>query len=149
MSLTAAGCAHAPPPPDPLGELPADTADTPAETASRELRIHLERQTFAYLEDGEVVRTGPVSSGTARSPTPKGRFSILSKEEDKVSSRYDNALGTPAWMPYSMQFHGHYFVHEGWLPGHADSHGCVRLGYQDAKFLFERMKIGDRVEVID
>jgi lipoprotein-anchoring transpeptidase ErfK/SrfK len=52
-------------------------------------------------------------------------------------------------MPYSIQFSGHYFLHEGWLPGYPDSHGCVRVGEQDARFLFERMQIGDPVSVVD
>ena len=95
------------------------------------------------------MRTGPISSGAAGSPTPTGRFAVLSKDLDKVSSRYTNQLGWQAWMPYSIQFNGHYFLHEGWLPGYPDSHGCVRVGEPDARFLFERLKIGDRVEVVE
>ncbi|HSO82990.1 L,D-transpeptidase, partial [Thiocapsa sp.] len=81
--------------------------------------------------------------------TPRGTFSVLSKDKDKVSSRYTNQLGMQAWMPYSIQFYGHYFLHEGWLPGYPDSHGCVRVGEKDARFLFERMKVGDLVSVVD
>jgi lipoprotein-anchoring transpeptidase ErfK/SrfK len=54
-----------------------------------------------------------------------------------------------AWMPYAIQFYGHYFLHEGWLPGYPDSHGCVRVGEQDARFLFERLRIGDPVLVVN
>jgi lipoprotein-anchoring transpeptidase ErfK/SrfK len=50
-------------------------------------------------------------------------------------------------MPYSLQFTGPYFVHEGWVPGRPDSHGCVRLHYEDAKLLFSRMRVGDRILV--
>ena len=82
-------------------------------------------------------------------PTPTGKFAVLGKEKDKVSSRYTNQLGMQAWMPYAIQFHGHYFLHEGWLPGYPDSHGCVRLGEKDARFLFEQMQLGDPVDVVD
>ena len=119
------------------------------ETQSRALTINLKTQQFSYLVDGEPVRSGPISSGAQGYPTPTGTFSVLGKEKDKVSSRYTNTLGMQAWMPYSIRFHGHYFLHEGWLPGYPDSHGCVRLGEKDARFLFERMKIGDRVEVVN
>lgn len=156
FALAVAGCSHHPtrlppetispeaaspnPPSEPIpGELP--------EADSRLLTFYLEAQQFDYVEDDEVVLSGPIASGKAQSPTPKGAFRVLSKHKDKVSSKYDNEIGTPAWMPYSLQFYGNYFIHEGWLPGHPASHGCIRLGHKEAKFLFERMKIGDPVKV--
>jgi len=117
------------------------------EAQSRALRFYLGTQTFQYSEDGEVVVAGPIASGKASSPTPTGKFRVLSKDEDKESSRYDNEIGTPAWMPFSMQFYGNYFLHEGYLPGQPASHGCIRLGHYDARLLFERMKVGDPVIV--
>jgi lipoprotein-anchoring transpeptidase ErfK/SrfK len=117
------------------------------EADSRALQFYLGTQTFNYIEDGEVVVAGPIASGKASSPTPTGKYRILSKDKDKESSRYDNEVGTPAWMPYSMQFYGNYFLHEGYLPGRPASHGCIRLGHDHARLLFERMKIGDRVLV--
>jgi lipoprotein-anchoring transpeptidase ErfK/SrfK len=117
------------------------------EAESRALQFYLSTQTFDYTENGDLVVSGPIASGKARSPTPTGKFSVLSKQKDKESSKYDNEIGTPAWMPYSMQFYGNYFVHEGWLPGQPASHGCIRMGHNHAKLLFERMKIGDPVTV--
>jgi lipoprotein-anchoring transpeptidase ErfK/SrfK len=145
------------PSPAPVADLSGATApaavssDTPraTEAKSRDLTIRLGHQRFIYREDGQVVRTGPVSSGRAGYPTPRGRFSVLSKHKDKVSYRYTNQLGWPAWMPYSIQFSGHYFLHEGWLPGYPDSHGCVRVGEKDARFLYQRLRIGDRIAVVD
>jgi len=114
---------------------------------SRSLHIRLDSQAFEYFEDGEVLLAGPIASGKADAATPTGRFAVLSKDKDKVSSRYTNEIGTQAWMPYSLQFHGNYFIHEGWLPGYPASHGCVRLGHYDARLLFERMRVGDPVTV--
>jgi len=114
---------------------------------SRAVQFHLGSQTFDYIEDGEVVLSGPIASGKPGSSTPTGKFSVLSKEKDKQSSLYTNEIGTQAWMPYSLQFYGNYFIHEGWLPGYAASHGCIRVGHYSARLLFERMKIGDRVTV--
>jgi lipoprotein-anchoring transpeptidase ErfK/SrfK len=118
-------------------------------TEGRALTIQLKGQRFVYQEDGRVVRVGPISSGREGYETPKGQFAVLSKDRDKVSSRYTNQLGWNAWMPYSIQFNGHYFLHEGWLPGYPDSHGCVRVGEQDARFLFDRLQVGDAVAVVD
>jgi len=117
------------------------------EAETRALQFYLNAQTFDYVEDGEVFVSGPIASGKASSPTPTGNFSVLSKNKDKESSRYDNEIGTPAWMPFSMQFYGNYFVHEGYLPGQPASHGCIRMSHYDARLLFDRMKIGDPVIV--
>ena len=164
------GCAYSPTPDQPAPEQqPADEQTTEAPDAAeatdiadegedsresdeaaaktRALALSISEQQFSYLEDGEVVRTGPISSGAPGYPTPTGNFSVLYKDRDKVSSRYTNQLGMQAWMPYAIQFNGHYFLHEGWLPGHPDSHGCVRLGEKDARFLYETLQIGDEVVV--
>ncbi len=129
------------PPADPRYNLP------PAE--SRALSIYIDSQTFQYVEDGQVVVSGPISSGSAEHPTPKGDFRVLSKSKNKRSGKYTNFFDQPTPMPYSLQFSGPYFVHEGWLPGFADSHGCVRLSYEDARLVYARIKVGDRVLVTD
>lgn len=115
---------------------------------SRALTIYLGSQTFEYVEDDRVVATGPVSSGSAEHPTPTGSFRVLSKIKDKRSGKYTNYFDQNTPMPYSLQFYGPYFIHEGWLPGYADSHGCVRLQYEDARLLFMRIKVGDPVRVV-
>lgn len=124
-----------------------ETLSALPEAESRALQFYLGSQIFNYIEDGNVVVTGPIASGKASSPTPTGKFRVLSKDKDKESSRYDNEIGMPAWMPYSMQFYGNYFLHEGYLPGQPASHGCIRLGHDHARLLFQRMKIGDPVLV--
>lgn len=135
-------------------QIPAPVIDhSPAAPAAgpdtRALTIQIGNQHFVYSEGDRVVRTGPISSGREGQETPRGQFSVLSKDEHKVSSRYTNQLGWQAWMPYAIQFNGHYFLHEGWLPGYPDSAGCVRVGEKDARFLFERIQLGDPVSVVD
>jgi lipoprotein-anchoring transpeptidase ErfK/SrfK len=136
-------------PDEPTTDAPTEDSGTANAAKRRSLTISLSDQAFEYKEEEAVVHAGPISSGKPGHPTPTGRFKVLSKNEHKVSSRYTNQLGMQAWMPYSIQFYGHYFLHEGWLPGHPDSHGCVRVGEQDARFLFERLKIGDPVVVVN
>lgn len=155
-ALLAAGCARMPPaasgvpapsPPPPAPASPAEEAAALPPATSRTLRIDLGGQGFRYFEDGRLVRNGPISAGSAEHPTPTGEYRVQSKERDKVSHSYTNYFDRPTPMPYSLQFHGPYFIHEGWLPGYPDSHGCVRLRYEDAHFLFERMKVGDAVVI--
>jgi lipoprotein-anchoring transpeptidase ErfK/SrfK len=115
---------------------------------SRALTIFLGSQTFEYVEDDRVVASGSISSGSAEHPTPTGSFHVLSKQKDKRSGKYTNYFDQNTPMPYSLQFYGPYFIHEGWLPGYADSHGCVRLQYEDARLLFSRIQVGDPVHVV-
>jgi lipoprotein-anchoring transpeptidase ErfK/SrfK len=139
-SLVPGAGANLPLPPDPESLPPAN---------KRQLDVRLASQTFNYFEDGELVWSGPISSGAPAHPTPKGRYTVLSKDIDKRSGSYTNSFDQPTPMPYSLQFYGPYFVHEGWLPGHAASHGCVRLRYEDARFVYSRMRVGDRLIVED
>ena len=128
--------------------LPPDPASLPPAN-KRQLDIRLASQTFNYFEDDQLVWSGPISSGSPQHPTPKGRFSVLSKDIDKRSGSYTNYFDQATPMPYSLQFYGPYFVHEGWLSGRPESHGCVRLRYEDARFVYSRMRVGDRVMVAD
>jgi lipoprotein-anchoring transpeptidase ErfK/SrfK len=176
LALLGAGCAHEPeyamdqpaperastgqPAPEPAdSESVAASRDLPKEkpeqdlryrlppAQSRSLTIFLGSQTFEYVEDGRVVISGQVSSGNVEHPTPTGDFRVLSKDINKRSGKYTNYYNDNTPMPFSLQFTGPYFVHEGWVPGYADSHGCVRLHYEDAKLLFSRIKVGDRIQV--
>jgi lipoprotein-anchoring transpeptidase ErfK/SrfK len=114
---------------------------------SRDLKVFIGSQTFEYVEDGQVLLSGPVSSGNAKHPTPTGEYRVLSKQVDKRSGKYTNDFNQPTPMPYSLQFRGPYFVHEGWVPEYADSHGCVRLRYEDARLLFDRIQLGDPIVI--
>jgi lipoprotein-anchoring transpeptidase ErfK/SrfK len=49
----------------------------------RDLTVFIGSQTFEYVEDGQVVLSGPVSSGNAHHPTPTGDYRVLSKQIDK------------------------------------------------------------------
>lgn len=129
-----------PPPPDPAALGSAE---------KRQLDIRLAKQRFNYFEDDRLVWSGPISSGTAEHPTPKGDYRVQSKDINKRSGSYTNFFERPTPMPYSLQFTGPYFVHEGYVTGRPESHGCVRLRYQDAKFIYARMRVGDRIVVAD
>ena len=114
---------------------------------NRSLTVYLDSQTFEYVEDGQVVISGHVSSGSTEHPTPTGDYRVLSKSLKKRSGSYTNYFDENTPMPYAIQFFGAYFIHEGWLPGYADSHGCVRINRDDAKLLFHRIQTGDSVQI--
>jgi hypothetical protein len=95
-----------------------------------------------YDADGWILRA-PVSSGQPGYETPAGIYSVIQKEAEHYSNLYDDAS-----MPFMqrMTWSG-IALHAGVLPGHAASHGCVRMPYEFAKRLFDMTKLGMRVIV--
>lgn len=80
-------------------------------------------------------------------PTPTGNFKTLSKQENHFSRK------TNVWMPWSVQFHGDYFIHEipYWPDGQRiDSRysgGCIRLSIGSAKLFYDWIEIGTPIDV--
>jgi len=105
----------------------------------------------AYDEEGKLVRWGPAVGGRAGLWTPAGNYRINSKGgPDCRSSIYPEGCSgrSCSAMPYCMEFRHGCAFHAGDLPGRHASHGCVRLFYDDAKWLnTEFAKIGTRVLV--
>jgi hypothetical protein len=93
-----------------------------------------------YDADGRITRA-PVSTGMAGRETPAGVFSVVEKDKDHHSSLYDDA-----WMPNMLRITwSGIALHGGPLPGHAASHGCIRMPYGFAGSLFDKARIGMRV----
>jgi hypothetical protein len=95
-----------------------------------------------YDADGWIFRA-PVSSGQPGYETPAGIYSVIQKEAEHYSNLYDDAS-----MPFMQRITwSGIALHAGVLPGHAASHGCVRMPYEFAKRLFDLTKLGLRVIV--
>lgn len=99
----------------------------------------------AYDEQGNLVKWGPISSGKNYCPdvrrsckTITGEFYIFSKKNYRCrSTAYPVGRGG-SHMPYCMFFHRGYALHGSpYVPGRRDSHGCVRMFTEDAKWLNE------------
>ena len=123
-----------------IGPAPAVSPDTT-------LLVDIGTQNFHYYEQGNHVRSGVISSGTSGHLTPRGVYRAGMKQRNKKSGLYPKPNGGAA-MHYAIQIRGDYFLHEGFLPGRPASHGCVRVWTEDAKFLFKRVKRGDKIVII-
>lgn len=104
--------------------------------------IDIGQQCLGLYEYGRLTHQFAISSG--KNGTPARKFVILSKEKDHYSTKYENA-----WMPYSLRLFGDYFLHGGILPSYAASHGCVRLMYYDAIFVWNWARVGTPGQVIN
>lgn len=114
------------------------------------IEISTGEQKLFYFLDGVRMNTYAVSTGKPSMPTPKGGYSIVNKA-DKAWSPYG------LWMPYWMGLGtGKFGIHQlpYWPNGYREgeehlgqpvSHGCIRLGIEPAKKLYELVEVGTPV----
>ena len=103
--------------------------------------VSIKSQQVTFYDAEDWILRAPVSTGTAGRETPAGIFAVIEKDKDHHSSLYDDA-----WMPNMQRITWNgVALHGGPLPGHAASHGCVRMPYDFAEKLFNKTRIGMRV----
>jgi L,D-transpeptidase ErfK/SrfK len=109
---------------------------------------------LALVEDGEVVKVYETAVGAPVSPSPTGTFRIATRLERPtyyhpgkvVGPGKNNPLG-PRWLGLSLKGFGIHGTNAPRSIGHAASHGCIRLRNRDIVDLFERVEVGDVVEL--
>src|SRR6202043_3088676 len=105
--------------------------------------VSLQSQRITVYDAKGWILRAPVSSGQSGRETPAGIFSVLEKEAEHYSNLYDDA-----YMPHMQRITwSGIALHGGPLPGHAASHGCVRMPYDFAARLFGATRLGMRVIV--
>ena len=103
--------------------------------------VSLQRQRITVYDTHGWILRAPVSSGQKGRETPSGIFSVIEKDADHHSNLYDDAF-----MPHMQRLTwSGIALHGGVLPGHAASHGCVRMPYDFAEQLFDLTQVGLRV----
>jgi L,D-transpeptidase catalytic domain len=105
--------------------------------------VSIGSQHVTVYDDGTPIMSGPVSTGMPGHPTPMGIFSVIQKDRYHHSNIYS---GAP--MPYMQRITwSGVAMHEGVVPGHPASHGCIRLTHDFAARLWTTTKMGVRVIV--
>lgn len=102
------------------------------------IEVDQTRQVLYTVRDGSVTNIMHVSTGKPSTPTRDGSFSVTSK----LAGYSDHLLYYPSF------FDGNRAVH-GWpdVPTYAASHGCVRVPYWNAQWIYGLAAIGTRVIV--
>lgn len=105
--------------------------------------VDLSDQTASVYRNGVRIAVTTVSSGRPGHETPTGVFTILQKDPNHHSSKYNDAP-----MPFQerLTWDG-VALHAGGLPGYPSSHGCVHLPYDFSKLLFSITSLGGTVVV--
>jgi hypothetical protein len=133
--------------------------------------INLTKQTASFYKDGKLVGVSAISSGREGFDTPAGNFKITQKNIDHASNLYGDYVdasgnvvvkdvdvkkdprpagatfrGAP--MPYFMRITGGVGMHQGFLPGVPDSHGCIRMPQRMARLFWDNAPQGTPVTVV-
>jgi hypothetical protein len=103
--------------------------------------VDLGRQLATVYRNGIRIGVSTISSGRPGFDTPTGVFTILEKNKEHISRKFNDAP-----MPYQQRLTwGGVALHAGGLPGYPESHGCVHLPMAFSKLLFDSMPLGGTV----
>jgi lipoprotein-anchoring transpeptidase ErfK/SrfK len=125
-----------------------------AEAEDRRIVVSIPDCKLALIVDGQVVKVYDTAVGAAVSPSPTGTFEIVTRVSRPtyyhpgkvVGPGANNPLG-PRWIGLSLKGFGIHGTNSPRSIGHAASHGCIRLRNRDIVDLFERVAVGDVVEL--
>jgi lipoprotein-anchoring transpeptidase ErfK/SrfK len=133
--------------------------------------INLNKQTASFYKGGKLVGVSAISSGREGFDTPPGNFKIMQKDLHHASNLYGDYVdaagnvvvkdvdiaknprppGTTfrgAPMPFFMRITGGVGMHQGFLPGVPDSHGCIRMPEKMARLYWDNAPLGTPVTVV-
>jgi lipoprotein-anchoring transpeptidase ErfK/SrfK len=131
-------------------------APEPQPDAPRRIVISIPAMTLELVENSELVKSYRIAVGKRSTPTPTGTFQIASmvKEPTWYGPRGEiakpgpkNPVGT-RWIGLDRKGYGIHGTNAPGSIGRAASHGCIRLRNADAEDLFERVRVGDQVEIL-
>lgn len=128
----------------------------PQQGAWKEIVVSISAQAMWAYENGELVRSSYVSTGTAEVPettTPIGSWSILTKfdvqdMEGTISDEYYFVDDVPDVMYFDNlgnALHGTYWHNNFGTPM---SHGCVNLPLDVASWMYDWAPVGTAVSII-
>jgi lipoprotein-anchoring transpeptidase ErfK/SrfK len=140
---------------------PKVTADTLRKSASTVITIDQKNFKLRLFKHLKVVKTYKVAVGQPMYPTPRGRFSVTSKQVNPVWSVPNSpwagelagttVTGGSAANPLKarwMGLAGGVGIHgtgEDWSIGTRASHGCIRMHVADVIALYKRVPVGTPV----
>lgn len=141
-------------------------ATKPVNPNNVRVKVSTSNQMAYVLEGNKPLLVMPVSVGTSSTPTPKGNFTIYSKQEnrraqthgyfDHGNGKYTGGylrnkpagtkfIGTP--MPYWSEFASGYGFHTGWMKPRPCTHGCLRMHLNVAPKFFALIKEGTPLNI--
>ncbi len=138
------------------------TAYRPHDPSAVRVKVSLSKQNVYVMEGDRCLMAVAISVGIPAKPTPKGNFTIYSKQEQKRSGSYGFSVqgnrvvpstggGPGRYVGYPMgywcEFAPAYGFHQGFVHPYPRTHGCIRLHGEAAPKFFALVKIGTPVNI--
>jgi L,D-transpeptidase-like protein len=138
------------------------TAYRPHDPSAVRVKVSLSKQNVYVMEGDRSLMAAAISVGTAAKPTPKGNFTIYSKQEHKRSGSYGFSVqgdrivpstggGGGRYVGYPMgywcEFAPAYGFHQGFVHAVPRTHGCIRLKGEAAAKFYALVRIGTPVNI--
>src|SRR5437764_4000973 len=148
------------------GKLYRVTAHRPHDPSAVRVKVSLAKQNIYVMEGDRCLMAVATTVGIPAKPTPKGNFTIYSKQEHKRSGSYGfrvqgdriipaeagaNIPGSYVGYPmgYWCEFAPAYGFHQGYVHLRPRSHGCIRLKGEAAPKFFALVKTGTPVTIAE
>ncbi|MGI5214884.1 Ig-like domain-containing protein [Plantactinospora sp. CA-290183] len=121
-----------------------------------EMKVDNRTKKMSVYEGGKLVRTIPVSLGKKSTPSSSGTMVVMEKKESTVFDTRDdpdptNRYVTDIDFAQRLTWGGEYIHAAPWSVANQGrrnvSHGCVNVSTANARWLFEKTKVGDPVTV--
>lgn len=128
--------------------------DPTATTTGKYIYISLKEQRLRAYENGRLVKTFLVSTGSYRFPTPPGNYSVLEKDP-VVNYQWSYGKENPdnydlGNVPYNLMFRPHMYIHYAYWHnnfGRRMSHGCINVSLPNIKWVYRWADEGIPVKV--
>ncbi|WP_436771383.1 L,D-transpeptidase [Yinghuangia sp. YIM S09857] len=124
--------------------------------SGRVVEVDVPNHKLNVVENGQVVKSLPMSAGSAEFPTRGGTHVILAKNAKETLDSQTVGLGDRYKLPdvpWVVHFtsSGTFFHSAAWntanIGRNNTSHGCVGMTVEDAKWFYDRVQVGDPVVV--
>ena len=116
----------------------------PTNPSAVKVKLSTGAQRVYVMEGNKVLLATPCSVGTSADPTPKGNFTIYSKQAHR---RRVSSPGAGYPMTYWMEFKTAYGMHWGFVKPYPCTHGCVRLPIKSAQKIFSLVRTGTPLNI--
>ncbi|MEU8134042.1 L,D-transpeptidase [Streptodolium elevatio] len=124
--------------------------------SGRVVEVDVPNHKVNIVENGQLVKSLPMSAGSAEFPTRGGTHVILAKNAKETLDSQTVGLGDRYNLPdvpWVVHFtsSGTFFHSAAWntanIGRNNTSHGCVGMTVEDAKWFYDRVQVGDPVVV--
>lgn len=120
-------------------------------TLARRVEVDLSAQRAYLFENDKVTTSFQISSGTAATPTPQGNFTVFGYTRQQSMGCFEGAeycvrdVPYVTWFAPDIAFHGADALRSSL--GYPQSHGCVNMWDDAAKFVYDWTAIGTEISV--